>query len=153
MVLDTSWTIELKNDSDMTASAITIDDGWPDFTVGRQVGFSFLFDASTEQSYNRLLEYGTYLYDGAVHYGTDYEERPYYREQINPDFSAGSSYLFKITPTDRVRNLQGWWVLIEDIEDETLYQNGNARVNLSGFVIAPADEGDRAYIEAQYEVN
>lgn len=152
-MVDTTWTITNLAD-EITADGMTIDGGWPDFTVGSEVSFSLVFESQHASSYQTMREYGKYLFDDAVEYGTDYREVPYYKERINPDFrpSASVSFLFKLLPADRIRNLKGWWIIVSDIEDATLYDGPWGRLNFTGFVLAPASEGDRSYIENQFEV-
>lgn len=156
MIVDTSWTIETDSGT-YTADGLTTDNGWPSFSVGENVNFSFVFNEGDHvPEYKGLVQYGEFIFDGAIQTGLDYREEPYYKinghEKFTDNNDRFGSYLMKITPADRIRNTQSWWVVVTEVEDATLYEGSWERINFSGFVVAPGSEGDKTYIEYTYEV-
>lgn len=146
------WTIEDARGNIYTADGVSIDDGWIDFTVGRETTLQFVFNDATRQSdYEALIEFGEYLYDGAVETGTDYREVPYYKEYVSTALPI-QSFLWKVVPDEHIQTLDGYWMIITNVVDNTQFERARQKISVTGFVLAPVEEGNRTLVEQRYGV-
>lgn len=144
------WTITESGGSTYTVDGVA-SGGWPDFTVGREISLGLVFEGSANLSdYRSLREFGEFLFDGSTEFGTDYREEPYFKEYIHPQ-AGFSSYLWKMEPDASIESLEGWWLLLTEMDDVSLYEG--QRLDVTAFVVAPTSEGDRTLIEDRYEVD
>jgi len=164
-MVDTAWTFKQAGSGgnlepdEFRFDAVSIDDGYPDFTVGTTVELTAIMSETDDgkRTYQELVEYNEGMYDGVVEYGTDYQQAPYYKE-YDAQKEKFYSLLFELYPyyineDESIDNLSGWWVVLVDIEDISRYAGVDNRMKLSLFVVAPRDEGSRELISDRYEVN
>lgn len=147
MAKDTSWMI----DDGLTTMVVDGLEGTPDFTVGREISLTLVFQGNNDATYNTLREYAEFLYDGSVEYGTDYRDVPYFKQYNHPQAPV-QDFLWKVTPSEEISGFKGWWVVVTDIDDQSLFSSTPSTVSTTVVVVAPADEGDRAAIKSRYEV-
>lgn len=147
MVKDVSWTIETGYET-MTIAGLA---GTPDFSVGNEIDVTFVFEGNQQTTYETLREYAEFLYDGAVEFDTDYRDVPYFKQYLHPQAPL-QTYLWKLTPNNPIDGFNGWWVVVTDINDDTLYQSNPRRVSTTMFILAPVTEGGRTLMRNRYEV-
>lgn len=150
--MSSNWTITDARGNSYTIDGVSIENGWPDFTVGRETELILFFDEGNHtDEYTSVREFGEYLFSGAIQTGTDYREQPFFKEYIHPQTSI-TSYLWKLTPDASIQEVEPWWVVVTNVEDESLFSGPWERLTVSLFVVAPVSEGDRAIIKSRYEV-
>lgn len=151
-MVDTSWTVD-DGVSTYTIDGVSIDSGWPDFQVAQEVELTFLFNGQ-----NHLSRYETFMdtfnlrmVEGLSVTGRDFKTQPYYSITQKPS-DTSKSYLWKLTPSDRIDGVEPWWVVVKSIEDETRVAGAGERVSIVLFTLAPASAATRGEIKRRYEV-
>lgn len=148
--VENDWVIVDVDGVKHRANGIALDEGVPAFRRGRELQRTFIFNRAVHtKSYNALKEkFNQYIGGETVKVVQTYDGKPHYTQNINPR-SPTESYLWKLEPTNR---FDSWWVVVTDIQDSTRQIGPAEALTVTMYVIAPVSEGDRAYIEDNFEV-
>lgn len=146
------WKITQEDFEELVIDGVSVEGGWPDFVVGESTDVEIVLERRGHSSdYERLREYGEFLSDSSHSVGRDYQQRPYYSERLHPA-STFDSTLWKLEPGPGIRDAKGWWVVIQDVEDNVQYGGIGGTMTLLVFVVAPVEEAPRNVIRQRYEV-
>lgn len=143
------WIIDDKRGNSYTVDGISLADGEPQFRVGNTTDLVFIYETSDADYRSIRDEFSAFLTENTVFTGTTFRGVPFFQENIHPSAPI-ESYLWKLTP-DNALTQEAWWIVPVSIEDNSLYDGAGQRLAVSAFVIAPAIEGNRTYIEDEYK--
>jgi len=153
-----SWNIKDKGGNSYAATLMRLDEGIPQFRRGREITRTFIFSKDTgasthENTYETIRErFGEYLTENTTKMVSTFRGETRFRQNLNPQTNA-ESYVWEVTPNPSLQDdLDSWWVLVTNIEDTTTMVGPSESLEVTMVPLAPTSEGDRTYIEDNFEV-
>lgn len=150
------WVIEDVDGNEYLASRMRLDDGVPQFRRGQEITRVFIFSDDfggipAENIYSNVKDFGRYLTEDSVRTITSYNGVPKYTQNVNP-LAETTSYLWKVTPNASSDTIEPWWVVVTNIRDVTRMVGASHALETTMYAVAPVSEGDRTYIQNNFEV-